>query len=598
MKQGNPTIGGQPVILNTTSAAVADPARQQALSASLTALVEKHVLGYPTFSTITDYAAGDTVFYDRRLYTFTAAHTAGVWDATEVEETDIHTLITAAIADALESGELTPAQAENLESWAEDYSETTNQWADGIRTTGGSEFVATEKGGVLNSIVAIEDGKCDGLATTGYNQLRLQSNGGQAKALGASAWVIPVPKLTYREFGSSEDNNGMLFTGKPEGYVSGAMLGGASLQPTVRFVPLASGEPTSASAGTVITPRTVVYNDKTYYTYETAGPGWLIVSGITYADTCAHFGWEDWYDRFVSPTDDDDAGDSIGLTALFTAAPNGTGKFLAMGNVATRADRISETQMRITDPISRVTSPSWTNTENESTSESASNTQTYTHTVAVTGAKVGGKAQIEGHEDISLTIESATLISYTDTSATAPAGALRFELDTPATATVTLDKTTYALDDCGVEMKVGAVGSAYFECSYSQNVADALSQIAKVRLDSVLRVIAEAIAALRKENEQLKALLQGEDNATLPKVKAQVVEFEEQKTYGVPRILVSSTAGAPSAANVPDNWDEEAGGVWYGCPRFVGQQYIDKTSKKVYEALTLTDSTADWVALN
>ena len=392
--------------------------------------------------------------------------------------------------------------AENLESWDEDYAQVVSQWDDSIRTTGGSEFVATEKGGVLTSIVTIEDGKCDGLATTGYNQLRLQGNGGQAKELGSSAWIIPVPKLTYYQFGSSEENNGMLFTGKPAGYVSGAMLGGAALRPTVRFVPLASGEPTSASAGTAVTPRTVSYNDQTYYTYETPGPGWLIVSGITYADTCAHFGWEDWYDRFVSPTDADDAGDSINLAPLFAAAPNGSGKFLAMGSVVTRADRISATQMRITDPISRVTSPQWTNTENEGTEGSET---TYTHTAAVTGAKVGGKAVIEGHEDIVLNIVSATEISYTDGEITIPSGAVRYERATPATATVTLQKTAYALDDCGVEMKVGAVGSAFFECSYSQNVADALSQIAKVRLDSVLRVVAEALV---RQNEEIQALKQ------------------------------------------------------------------------------------------
>ena len=40
----------------------------------LTALTEKNVLGYPTFSTITAYAKDETVFYDRRLYTFTEAH--------------------------------------------------------------------------------------------------------------------------------------------------------------------------------------------------------------------------------------------------------------------------------------------------------------------------------------------------------------------------------------------------------------------------------------------------------------------------------------------------------------------------------------------
>ncbi|MBR1687039.1 MAG: hypothetical protein IJ710_00705, partial [Prevotella sp.] len=101
-----------------------------------------------------------------------------------------------------------------------------------------------------------------------------------------------------------------------------------------------------------------------------------------------------------------------------------------------------------------------------------------------------------------------------------------------------------------------------------------------------------------KENQQLKAMLSGNDNATMAKLKAQVVEAEELLTLATPRILTSKVAGAPSAANIPGNWDEETMGVWYGCPRFVGQRYIDQASKKVYEAVTLTNSTADWVALN
>ena len=85
MKQGNPTIGGEAVLLNTAASAVADAARNRALSASLNVLVEKNVLGYPTFTTTQSYSSGETVFYDRRLYTFTSDHTAGAWDASQVE---------------------------------------------------------------------------------------------------------------------------------------------------------------------------------------------------------------------------------------------------------------------------------------------------------------------------------------------------------------------------------------------------------------------------------------------------------------------------------------------------------------------------------
>lgn len=485
--------------------------------------------------------------------------------------------------DGLESGEVVPALADNLASWAEDVSEVSNSWDETIRSTAGDDPIDTAYGGVLTDIVAKSDFKCDALVTSGYNLLRLASAGGVAVAVG-NGWYFPVPHLELGAFGDSTKNNGVLLTDKDGNNIKNA---------TVRFKALADGVPTSVSDGVAASYQDVTYNDETFRTYLTSGPGYLIVSGITYADTCAHLAWEDWYDKYVSPTAEDDAGDSISLTALFTAAPNGTGKFLVLGSggntVATRATRTSGTQMTITDPIGRVTSPSWTN-------ELQEDEETYKHSLTISGMKSDGLAQIEGSEQV-LTVVGTT-VSYTDTNATAISGAVRYEKATAATANVTLTKTQYALNDCGIEMKNGATGEAYFGCTYSQNVADALSQIAKVKLDISLSVVAEALLYLYNENKALRELLAGKDNAVLPVVKAQSVECDDLFTLGVPNVLYSSVEGAPSAANVPDNWNEETMTVWNGCPRKIGQQYVDKVSGKVYYAIKVTGSTSNWVALN
>ena len=488
-----------------------------------------------------------------------------------------------ALQQNLENGVVVPALAGNLESWAEDVSEVSNSWDETIRSTAGDDPIDTAYGGVLTSIVAKSDFKCDALVTSGYNLLRLASNGGVAVAVG-NGWYFPVPHLELGAFGDATKNNGVLLTDKDGNNINNA---------TVRFKALADGVPTSVDDGVAASYQDVIYNDETFRTYLTSGAGYLIVSGITYADTCAHLAWEDWYDKYVSPTAEDDAGDSISLTALFTAAPNGTGKFLVLGSggntVATRATRTSGTQMTITDPIGRVTSPSWTN-------ELQEDEETYKHSLTISGMKTDGLAQIEGSDQV-LLVEGTT-VSYTDTNATAISGAVRYEKATAATANVTLTKTQYALNDCGIEMKSGATGEAYFGCTYSQNVADALSQIAKVKLDISLSVVAEALLYLYNENKALRELLAGKDNAVLPVVKAQSVECDDILTMGIPNVLYSSVEGAPSAANVPDNWNEETMTVWNGCPRKIGQQYVDKVSKKVYYAVAVTGSTNDWVVLN
>ena len=488
-----------------------------------------------------------------------------------------------ALQEKLENGDVVPALADNLASWAEDVSEVSNSWDETIRSTAGDDPIDTAYGGVLASIVAKADFKCDALVTSGYNLLRLASNGGVAVAIG-NGWYFPVPHLELGAFGDATKNNGVLLTDKDGNNITTA---------TVRFKALTDGAPTSVNDGVAASYQDVTYNDETFRTYLTSGPGYLIVSGITFADTCAHLAWEDWYDKYVSPTDEEDAGDSIDLTALFAAAPNGTGKFLVVGSggntAATRATRTSSTQMTITDPVGRVTSPSWTN-------ELQEDEETYKHSLTISGMKADGLAQIEGSAQV-LTVEGTT-VSYTDTNAAAISGAVRYELATAATANVTLAKTQYALNDCGIEMKSGAVGEAYFGCTYSQNVADALSQIAKVKLDISLSVVAEALLYLYNENKALRELLAGKDNAVLPYIKAQTIECVDKMTMGVPDVLEGSVAGAPSAANVPDNWNEATMDVWDGCPRRIGQQYVDKASKKVYCAVAVTGSTADWVALN
>ena len=587
-KQGHLLERGtsNPFAPKTLDTLVKDTVRNRALSQSLTKLLENTTLGFPEFTTTTAYAVDDKVFCDRRLWKFIVAHAAGAWNANHVTEfsiKDYADAITEALANKIVSGEVVPALAENLASWEEDVSEVSNSWDETIRSTAGDDPIDTAFGGVLTDIVAKSDFKCDALVTSGYNLLRLASNGGVAVAVG-NGWYIPIPHLELGAFGDATKNNGVLLTDKDGNNIKNA---------TVRFKALADGVPTSENDGVVASYQDVTYNDETFRTYLTSGPGYLIVSGITYADTCAHLAWEDWYDKYVSPTAEDDAGDSISLTVLFAAAPNGTGKFLVLGSggntVATRATRTSSTQMTITDPIGRVTSPSWTN-------ELQEDEETYKHSLTISGMKTDGLAQIEGSDQV-LTVVGTT-VSYTDTNATAISGAVRYEKATAATANVTLTKTQYALNDCGIEMKSGATGEAYFGCTYSQNVADALSQIAKVKLDISLSVVAEAMLYLHNENKALRELLTGKDNAVLPYIKAQTIEYIDKMTMGVPDVLESKNAGAPSAANIPDNWNEATMNVWDGCPRRIGQQYVDKESGKVYYAIKVTGSTSDWVPLN
>jgi len=113
-RQVNITSQGEKVIPNTATQAVADPARNQAISASLANMTEKETLGYPAFSTLKPNVKGDIVFHDRKLWKFKQNKSAGAWDETKVEE--------CGVADILEdyakkdgyNGKMTVGLSENL----------------------------------------------------------------------------------------------------------------------------------------------------------------------------------------------------------------------------------------------------------------------------------------------------------------------------------------------------------------------------------------------------------------------------------------------------------------------------------------------------
>ena len=381
-----------------------------------------------------------------------------------------------ALQEKLENGTVIPALAGNLESWEDKNVPVENNFDATIRTTAGDDPINSDDGGVLKSITPITDFSCTGLLATAENQLRLKSNGGGAVAVG-TGWYFPVPKLTLGTFGTTTENNGLLLVAEDGSNIQNA---------TVYFKALESGVPTAVDDGTQLTPETVNYNNKTYKVYVTSGPGYIIVSGITYANTCARIAWEDWYNKFVSPTDPNDVGGSINLAPLFAAVPNGTGKFLLCGRVATHAERTSASQWLITDPVGRIASPAWTNTPDE---VAEGETQTYTHSLIISDIANGGTAIIEGSAQ-SLSVDGTT-VSYQDTNATAISGAVRYEKAVPATATVSL-ASAYTLNDVGIEMKEGAVGDGNFVCEYSQNIADSLA-MAPPRLND-LRHTAAAVS--------------------------------------------------------------------------------------------------------
>ncbi len=448
-KQGNLNVGGNVIIPNTTTKAVADPDRSQALSKSLAALVEMTALGYPIFSTEETYEAGTTVSYDRRLYTFNVDHEPGDWNAGEVSPADIKSLVNKMVQDALEAGEITPALAANLATW----DERTDLAIEGaftevVRTTAGDESINSDAGAQLVSIRPLSDFSATALVTTGFNLLR------RATAVG-NGWYFLVPRLPFGTYGTAEQPNGVLFTDAQ----------GNALTPTVRFKPLSAGVPTATSQGSVCTYTT----SHGLRFYNTSEPGYLIVTGINRTETCAHIGWSRRYNEYVGIDNVNDEGGSVVLTNLI-AAVHDFGLLL----VATRGGDV------VTDDITfdgsaatwhrRVgrTLPTWTTVANEGDGGAAS----YTHTATISDMKAGGIAECGG---IALDV-NANAISYTDNNQSATTDYVKYELATIATGTVSIS-SALPIEDWGLELLTGVTGQAEVTMQYAQGYPDAVANL-------------------------------------------------------------------------------------------------------------------------
>ena len=557
-KQGNiKDFDGNYVSPTTVTHLVYDAAKDQALSQTLYDTPDKGALGFPSFSTVTAYSEGDIVYYNNGLWKFIADHDAGAWNGAQVEAYSVKELVEDAVP---EDAQL----AENLKSWAErDALNVGDDWTDPIRTTAGDQSIDSSKGGRILSIVAQSDFSASAFRATGFNLLH------GATGIG-DGFYFPVPALTFGVFGTAAQPNGVLFTSNAN----------QKLTPTVRFKALSAGVPSSVNDGSAC-----AYTDSNGYRFYTCTePGYMIVSGITLANTCAHIAWSRRYDEFVSPTSAEDAGTTIDLTPLGTMRVVGSGA----GLVADRADRTDDTHMLLTTKVGRV-QPTWTRGTQDT------ETGLYPYTATISGIKAGGLAEFDGANKPAISVDGTTLTYYSE-DGTALTDHVKYELATPTTSSKSVGTAISALEDWGLEILVGATGTAIITTQYAQSYPDALAALLANIDRATIPIICEAFAYLKSEIDGLKASLY--DATNLLKLSVGTLETGELRRYGVPAVLYCDTAGAPAAARIPTNWDEKTMGIWTGVPRFIGQVYMDRVSKKVYMNPILNYNTNDWVVLN
>lgn len=474
----------------------------------------------------------------------------------------------------LTSGTVIPRLAENLASWDDESLMAEDLQALPVFTTGGDISIDSSVPAQLIEIAAKTGFSATALRASGFNLLRLESDGGIARAVGAG-FYFPVPALPFGTINTAEQPNGVLFTDSD----------GENLRPAVYFKKKSAGVPTGVTDGTACAYTDATTGGKSYRFYTTTEPGWLIVSGITHADTCAHIGWSKRYDEFISPTDPDDAGHSVNLSPVISAM-HPFGKMLTVGGSADRIRRISATQVQWETECDRV-KPTWTNTLQE-------DGETYLHYATISAMKTDGAAEFETSGQA--LVVSGTTVSYTDASSAAIDDYVKYEKATSATGAVNL-ATDFTVEDWGLIVLLDATGEAYTTIAYAQGIPDNVRTLVSARLNGQMSIVAQAFAELYAELDSLKRALAGEGGG-LHGITVPVVDAREYRYFGIPDALEG--AGAPSASVVPVNWSKLCPGVvWTGIPLAPKMLYFDNVNNKWYRAkMSLTGAVSDWVLLN
>ena len=437
--------------------------------------------------------------------------------------------------DNLLAGLIIPKLAGNLESWDGNAVPVPEIFSGPGRTTAGETSVASGEGARLLSIVPKVDFYASALKATGFNLLH------DAVAVGGGYYFF-VPDLPFGSFGTAVKPNGLLFTNNEN----------ENLKPTVYFKPLASGVPESVTDGTACP-----YTDSNGYRfYNPAQAGYIIVSDITLANTCAHVAWSGRYDEFISPSAAGDAGSSITLSAIIHAL-HSYDRMLVIGN---KADRITfdGTKAYWTRVLDRV-APQWTTTNNGD--------GTYTHSATISGMLPGGAVEC-GSLNLSV---SETTISYTDDQENATSDYVKYELATQVTGNMALSNAL-TIEDFGLEILLDIVGSAYVYIQYSQGIPDSLRALMAGGLGQITAAIAQLLVNL---DDRIGAI-------------------EEKIASGFSKLITDDLEVRHAVDNfsTEGNANRQSAGAPDFVPIRIGERVFDKTNKVWYTAAGLT--TEDW----
>lgn len=438
----------------------------------------------------------------------TAANTAAA-AADAAREAIEDDLAAKANTDDLLDGTLVPSLADNLKSWAERSSvEVADEWdAVPVRTTAGNLSVNTAENAHIISVKSLGDFTASGFKASPFNLIIA------SQLVGGVPYIL-VPACTFGTFGTADENNGLLVTS----------TAGANKQVSMRFKAYSQGVPTSVNDG-VVCP----YEDHNGYRfYLPVGAGYVWASDMSTSD-CLHMAWSKDYDKYEAAS----AFASISFTTIIN-------KFTSIGGahhmlaVRKGGDIVQDSFEYYNSKFNYVKNCGYDATEWTTTAitDEGGETVGYHHEKAISAMALDGACEdYAGMIDINV---NGKTIWYDDNSQTASV-AVKYELETPVTGTVSVGNT-YQPNDMGLEYIEGMAGNATIVTTYMQGLPDELaalpSKVAGIKAD-VERELAKLGATTDGLAEIIDKLITARLMVALDLEKHYLYRGKPLRTYGI-----------------------------------------------------------------
>lgn len=378
-------------------------------------------LGFEPFDATMSYKTNEVVIFNGRLYKFNVDHAAGIWKDSQVEETDIQTLLFSGV---LVAGDIMPKSDAPIEVVGRFAAQTTGGDAD---IKNGTAYLRVIKGNLDDSLNPFN---AKLFVSTSMN---LVDENQYISGNGVKAFYFPVVAGAFGTYGTTQENNGFIIVG--DSHVENVFF---NRERPSRIEDLVEACPYEDHEG------------KRYCLPPTAGWLTILVRDGEPAPAC-HIAWSNYNDENAGSFENFDinvseaiaAVHSWGLAGFVTPAKTVQDVVdLANGKGYAYCDRVLLKNL------------TWSMQTVTTTDEEEHTTTVYVFTATVTGMAVNGLCayDFEGLENNGnlLTYSSETINSVNNLKAALDEALIYYEKATPSEVTLPDVQTEFKANDFGL----------------------------------------------------------------------------------------------------------------------------------------------------